>query len=102
MACCAFAFLIYARNFILTTVMSKSYEVIGTPPNVGVPTHFAKVVLAARPVSPSNPSIAEISAGAFVLPNAQIPDEASLESFAVPSTWPSRFTHSSQTRSIFL
>ncbi|KIJ27415.1 hypothetical protein M422DRAFT_100437, partial [Sphaerobolus stellatus SS14] len=46
------------------------YEVIGNPPNVAVPTHFAKVVLTTRPASPSNPNIQEISAGAFVLPNA--------------------------------
>ncbi|EMD38664.1 hypothetical protein CERSUDRAFT_113839 [Gelatoporia subvermispora B] len=61
-----------------------SYEVIGSPPNISVPTHFAKVVLTARPSSPATPHIQEISTGAFVLPNAQIPDEAKLESFAVP------------------
>ncbi|EIW60632.1 ribonuclease [Trametes versicolor FP-101664 SS1] len=61
-----------------------SHEVIGSPPNISVPTHFAKVVLAAKPSSPSTPDVAEISAGAFVLPNAVIPDEAKLESFLVP------------------
>ncbi|PPQ64686.1 hypothetical protein CVT26_002776 [Gymnopilus dilepis] len=61
-----------------------SYEVIGTPPNVSVPTHFAKVVLTSRPVSPSTPDVHEVSTGAFVLPNAIIPDEAPLESFVVP------------------
>ncbi|KZO99505.1 hypothetical protein CALVIDRAFT_384243 [Calocera viscosa TUFC12733] len=61
-----------------------SYEVIGTPPNVAVPTHFAKVVLASRPMSPSTPSIVELSLGAFVLPNTPIPDDARLESFSVP------------------
>ncbi|TFY79392.1 hypothetical protein EWM64_g4625 [Hericium alpestre] len=61
-----------------------SYEVIGNAPNVSVPTHFAKVVLASRPSSPSTPHIPEISTGAFVLPNAIIPDEAPLESFVVP------------------
>ncbi|EIM82513.1 DNA/RNA non-specific endonuclease [Stereum hirsutum FP-91666 SS1] len=61
-----------------------SYEVIGNPPNIGVPTHFAKVVLTSRPSSPSTPNIPEISTGAFVLPNAIIPDDAPLESFVVP------------------
>jgi endonuclease G len=61
-----------------------THEVIGNPPNVSVPTHFAKVVLATRPSSPSTPSIAEVSTGAFVLPNAIIPDEAPLESFVTP------------------
>lgn len=66
-------------------MLSQSHEVIGSPPNISVPTHFAKVVLAAKPSSPSTPDVAEISAGAFVLPNAVIPDEAKLESFLVPS-----------------
>jgi len=57
---------------------------IGSPPNVGVPTHFAKVVLASKPVSPSNPEDVDVSIGAFVLPNAVIPDEAPLESFIAP------------------
>ncbi|CDO69011.1 hypothetical protein BN946_scf184834.g18 [Trametes cinnabarina] len=60
------------------------HEVIGNPPNISVPTHFAKVVLASRPSSPSRPDVPEISTGAFVLPNAVIPDEAKLESFIVP------------------
>ncbi|KAI0028520.1 hypothetical protein K488DRAFT_80641 [Vararia minispora EC-137] len=61
-----------------------TYEMIGTPPNVAVPTHFAKVVLTSRPSSPSTPDVPEISTGAFVLPNAKIPDETPLESFIVP------------------
>ncbi|KAI0273846.1 DNA/RNA non-specific endonuclease [Gloeopeniophorella convolvens] len=61
-----------------------SYEVIGNPPNVAVPTHFAKVVLASRPSSPSTPDVPEITTGAFVLPNASISDDAPLESFVVP------------------
>ncbi|KAF8644132.1 hypothetical protein AX16_008660 [Volvariella volvacea WC 439] len=61
-----------------------THEVIGSPPNVGVPTHFAKVVLASKPVSPTQPDVHEISTGAFVLPNAIIPDEAPLESFITP------------------
>lgn len=57
---------------------------IGSPPNVSVPTHFAKVVLTSKPTSPSTPDILELSTGAFVLPNAIIPDDAPLESFVVP------------------
>ena len=57
---------------------------IGEAANVGVPTHFSKVVLAAVPSSPSTPHILELSIGAFLLPNAEIPDETPLESFMVP------------------
>jgi endonuclease G len=57
---------------------------IGSPPNVAVPTHFAKVVLTSRPSSPAAPHVPDISTGAFVLPNAVIPDETPLESFVVP------------------
>ncbi|KAL0947314.1 hypothetical protein HGRIS_013433 [Hohenbuehelia grisea] len=60
-----------------------THEVIGSPPNVSVPTHFAKVVLTSRPSSPSKPDVLEVSTGAFVLPNAPIPDGAPLESFVV-------------------
>src|SRR5260370_11271983 len=52
--------------------------------NVGIPTHFSKVVLAVKPLLPSTPHIAEMSLGAFVLPNAEIPDDTSLESFMIP------------------
>jgi len=61
-----------------------THEVIGSPPSVAVPTHFAKVVLTAKPSSPNTPDVPEISTGAFVLPNAPIPDEAPLKSFVVP------------------
>ncbi|KAF9052772.1 hypothetical protein BJ165DRAFT_1442701 [Panaeolus papilionaceus] len=61
-----------------------SHEVIGNPPNVSVPTHFAKVVLTTKPATPSTPEILEVATGAFVLPNAIIPDEAPLTSFVVP------------------
>jgi DNA/RNA endonuclease G (NUC1) len=62
----------------------QTHEVIGSPPNVSVPTHFAKIVLASRLSSPSAPDVFELSTGAFVLPNAIIPDEAPLESFVMP------------------
>ncbi|KAF7295142.1 Endonuclease [Mycena indigotica] len=58
-----------------------THEVIGSPPNVSVPTHFAKVVLATKSSPDSAP---ELSAGAFVVPNAIIPDNAPMESFMMP------------------
>ena len=39
-----------------------------------------------KPSSPSTPDVLEVSTGAFVLPNAIIPDEAKLENFVVPGT----------------
>jgi endonuclease G len=79
-----------------------TYEVIGTPPSVSVPTHFAKVVLATRPdfSYPQTPSpqdkaitsrhtVKELAMGAFVLPNKEIPDETDLRAFISPgkSDW---------------
>jgi endonuclease G len=74
-----------------------TYEVIGTPPSVSVPTHFAKVVLATRPdfSYPQTPSpqdkavtsrqtVKELAMGAFVLPNKEIPDETDLRTFISP------------------
>ncbi|WRT68415.1 uncharacterized protein IL334_005391 [Kwoniella shivajii] len=76
------------------------YEVIGTPPSISVPTHFAKVILASRPdfsypqkvstsSNPAHPSTSpnttkELALGAFVLPNKEIPDNVDLRSFIVP------------------
>lgn len=68
--------------------MQQTHEVIGSPPNVAVPTHFAKVVLTTKPSSPSTPNNPQISTGAFVLPNAPIPDETPLKSFVVPGMCP--------------
>ena len=65
----------------------QTHEVIGSPPNVSVPTHFAKVVLASKPSSPSTLDILELSTGAFVLPNAVIRDDTPLESFIVPGKY---------------
>ena len=61
----------------------QTHEVIGSPPNVSVPTHFAKVILTSKPFSPSKPDVLELSTGAFVLPNAVIRDDTPLESFIV-------------------
>ncbi|GAA5967795.1 hypothetical protein JCM8115_006448 [Rhodotorula mucilaginosa] len=81
-----------------------TYEMTGPQggvPNVAVPTHFAKVLIASR--APRHPSLALVPSkqngsavmtsfadgkewvqGAFVLPNEAIPDETKLESFVVP------------------
>ncbi|KAJ9051632.1 nuclease [Entomophthora muscae] len=54
------------------------YEVIGNPPNIAVPTHFFKVILAI-PHDSSKPSLA-----GFLLPNRVIPDNVPLTQFQVP------------------
>lgn len=76
-----------------------SYEVIGNPPNVSVPTHFAKVILGVGQAKQGNAApgpkvemkgLSKVGLGngmvmgAFVMPNSVIPNEAPLESFAVP------------------
>ncbi|KAL2890606.1 Mitochondrial nuclease [Ceratocystis lukuohia] len=55
------------------------YEVIGSPPNVAVPTHFYKVIYAEDGRDGGNVAI-----GAFVLPNAVIPNHKPLRDFEVP------------------
>lgn len=62
-----------------------SYEVIGSPPNVSVPTHFAKVVLGSEPTNSQGllGSRHGLSLGAFIIPNSMIPDSAPLRSFEV-------------------
>lgn len=56
-----------------------SYEVIGNPPNVAVPTHFYKVIFAE-----DGKTGGDVSLGAFVLPNAKIDNEKPLTNFEVP------------------
>lgn len=58
-----------------------SYEVIGNPPNVAVPTHFYKIIFAEEAAHSPTGSVA---LGAFVLPNAEIPNQKSLRDFEVP------------------
>lgn len=58
-----------------------SYEVIGNPPNVAVPTHFYKVIYGEDSVQGSG---GKVALGAFVLPNAEIPNSKSLKDFEVP------------------
>ena len=59
-----------------------SYEVIGNPPNIAVPTHFFKLVVAEQPKR--NPNTDDLSVAAFVLPNDVIPNETKLTDFVVP------------------
>ena len=56
-----------------------SYEVIGSPPNVSVPTHFYKVIY-----GESATGDGKVSLGAFVLPNAHIANDKPLTDFEVP------------------
>ena len=56
-----------------------SYEVIGNPPNVSVPTHFFKVIFAEDGMTGGDVALA-----AFVLPNADIANDKPLTDFEVP------------------
>ena len=59
-----------------------TYEVIGNPPNVAVPTHFFKLIIAENPIQ--NPKSDKVSLAAFVLPNAPISNETKITDFEVP------------------
>ncbi|KAI9861689.1 MAG: nuclease [Vezdaea acicularis] len=56
-----------------------TYEVIGSPPNIAVPTHFYKVIFAEDGRTGGN-----VALGAFVLPNTEIANDKPLEDFEVP------------------
>lgn len=58
-----------------------SYEVIGNPANVAVPTHFFKVIYGEESV---NAPSGRVALGAFVLPNTEIPSNKPLTDFEVP------------------
>lgn len=53
-----------------------SYEVVGNPPNIAVPTHFFKLIVTEKPLIGSNTDT--ISVAAFVLPNEPISNETKL------------------------
>lgn len=55
------------------------YEMIGNPPSVAVPTHFYKVIFAEDGRVGGN-----VALGAFVLPNAPIPNAKPITDFEVP------------------
>jgi endonuclease G len=56
-----------------------TYEVIGSPPSVAVPTHFFKVIVAEGP-----DTAGPVAVGAFVLPNQEINNSVALTSFLTP------------------
>ncbi|KAI9791119.1 MAG: nuclease [Peltula sp. TS41687] len=56
-----------------------SYEVIGNPPSVAVPTHFYKVIFAE-----DGQTGGKVALGAFVLPNAPISNDKPLTDFEAP------------------
>lgn len=55
-----------------------TYEVIGSPPNIAVPTHFFKLIVG------ENNGSDKLSVGAFVLPNDKIDNNEPLTKFQVP------------------
>jgi len=55
-----------------------TYEVIGSPPNVAVPTHFFKLIVGERNGSD------QIATAAFVLPNEVISNDDPLTNYQVP------------------
>ncbi|KAK7207109.1 hypothetical protein BZA70DRAFT_234553 [Myxozyma melibiosi] len=59
-----------------------TYEVIGNPPNIAVPTHFYKLILAESPAK--DPSSSDVAVGAFIMPNDVIRNDTALKSFYVP------------------
>lgn len=60
-----------------------SYEVIGNPPNIAVPTHFFKLIVAEKSKKRSIDSD-DIAVAAFVMPNDIISNTTPLKSFQVP------------------
>lgn len=60
------------------------YEVIGNPPNVAVPTHFYKIILAEKPTSFRPASFDDVYVAAFVLPNDKISNATPLTDFKTP------------------
>ena len=60
-----------------------SYEVIGQPPNVSVPTHFYKVIVADGYINgTADPN--DVSIATFVMPNAEIENTVPLTTFEAP------------------
>lgn len=60
-----------------------TYEVIGNPPNIAVPTHFFKLIVAEQYKKRSQDS-KDIAIAAFVMPNDVISNQTPLRSFEVP------------------
>ncbi|KAJ1979289.1 nuclease [Dimargaris xerosporica] len=66
------------KKDLATGKWKVEYEVIGSPANVAVPTHFYKVILV------KDATADRYAVGGFVLPNSPIPNDALLESFSMP------------------
>jgi endonuclease G, mitochondrial len=66
-----------------------TYEVIGSPPSVAVPTHFFKVIVAEGKDGDQGP----VAVGAFVLPNQEINNSTALTTFLTPVEAVERYTH---------
>lgn len=60
-----------------------SYEVIGNPPNIAVPTHFFKLIVAEKNKK-KNATNEDLAIAAFVMPNDIISNTTPLKSFEVP------------------
>ncbi|KAG4304680.1 hypothetical protein PORY_002073 [Pneumocystis oryctolagi] len=56
-----------------------TYEMIGNPPNIAVPTHFFSIIYAEDETKKDS-----VAVGSFVFPNAKIDDNANLMDFIVP------------------
>lgn len=61
-----------------------TYQVIGDPPGVAVPTHFYKIIVGEQHIKSGGRPDSPVAVGAFVLPNSKIDNSAPLKSFAVP------------------
>jgi endonuclease G len=71
------------------------YKMIGTPPNVAVPTHFYKVIVVTRNdgavidvdrdgrATPASDAKRRVAMAAFVMPNSAIAQDAPLTAFLV-------------------
>ncbi|CDK28125.1 unnamed protein product [Kuraishia capsulata CBS 1993] len=61
-----------------------TYEVIGNPPSIAVPTHFFKLIVAETPLKGPQSGSNGVAVAAFVLPNDVISNTTPLRSFEVP------------------
>ncbi|RHZ79423.1 hypothetical protein Glove_146g33 [Diversispora epigaea] len=59
------------------------YQLIGDPPNTAVPTHFYKIILAAKK-DKNSPDGISYALDSFLMPNQRIPHDDSLEKYIVP------------------
>ncbi|KAF0426321.1 mitochondrial nuclease [Gigaspora margarita] len=59
------------------------YQLIGDPPNVSVPTHYFKVILAVKEDN-NSPNGKLYALGCFLLPNQYIPRDTKLTDYLVP------------------